>query len=246
MSGSMGSCLEGTLEGTGQYISDLKKEYEDNPEKGDIFFSLTIFDTVFEPWIINQHIKDVDLDVVKRYGPRGYTALYDAIGKTSIAVEENISEDDGVLVVVMSDGKENSSREFDEYTISTFIQEREGRGNWTFVYLGADVNAPQVAKAMGMSANNAAYFSKSKASYSRTAQGVTSTTSSLRDRGGAYSADSFAVAGASTDYRDEDDPNVSVYPNTSVHVPEPAKDPIDLKKYESKGKGASDTLKDIR
>lgn len=220
----MNKCLDGTLEGTGQYIADLQKEYKKNPEKGEILFSLTIFDTVFEPWLIDQPIQDVDLKILQKYQPRGNTALYDAIGLTTMEVEQRLAESDpdgAVLVVVMSDGDENSSRQFNRWSINSFIKEREARGNWTYVYLGANVDAPAVAAAMGMSPGNAAYYSQSKGSNKRVASAMHTTTSSLRSRGGQSVSDSFAVAGMSTDFRDPSDAT-------------PTGDPIDLSKLQSK------------
>ena len=119
-SGSMGSCVTDTIGGFNTYKNELKKD-----KKSKYLLSLTLFDTSYE----NRHIA-VSLDSVpdltlQTYVPGGMTALYDAIGKSVAAVESNGEKYDKVLTVIMTDGEENSSREYRLPMVKELITRKE-------------------------------------------------------------------------------------------------------------------------
>ena len=60
-----------------------------------------------------------------------------------------------ILCVIITDGHENASQEFSLETIKKLISEKEEQGNWTFVYLGADLEA---WSGMGFHAGNVAQY----------------------------------------------------------------------------------------
>src|ERR1700674_3343467 len=74
-SGSMQSVWEETLSGFKKFVDELKGEKE-----VEYLFSLTTFDMLVETPIVAQPIAKVDVDELKNFGPRGSTALYDAVG----------------------------------------------------------------------------------------------------------------------------------------------------------------------
>jgi len=83
------------------------------------------------------------------YRPRGNTPLYDAVGLTIRAVEkENV---DRFLFVIVTDGWENTSREFTREKIVDIITEKEKTDRWTFVYLAAGQDAWAGASSIGIS-----------------------------------------------------------------------------------------------
>ncbi len=74
------------------------------------------------------------------YDPRGSTALYDAIEKTVDMFQQiEVAEDEDVayLLIIISDGDENSSSVSCE-RITSIVQELEAQDNWTFTFIGAD------------------------------------------------------------------------------------------------------------
>lgn len=88
--------------------------------------------------------------------PRGSTALLDAVGQeinmTGIDLS-NIKEEDRpgkVLFVVVTDGEENSSREFHLDKLRDMIRHQRENYNWQFQFVGADEAAWQ-GDALGMS-----------------------------------------------------------------------------------------------
>jgi uncharacterized protein YegL len=151
-SGSMGSCVTDTIGGFNTYKNELKKD-----KKSKYLFSLTLFDTSYENRHVAVPLEAVpDLDVTT-YVPGGMTALYDAIGKASTAVESSGVKYDKVLTVIMTDGQENSSREYRLSMVKELITRKEKEG-WTFVFLGADLSAFAVGDAIGTQHANSVVY----------------------------------------------------------------------------------------
>lgn len=105
--------------------------------------------------------------------PRGGTPLLDAIGRTVAQLDIDwVSErPERAIVMIVTDGQENASREYSKEKIREMITSREASGLWGFVYLGANVDAFAEAGALGMRASNTAGFTSSAAG-TRSAYGV--------------------------------------------------------------------------
>ena len=87
----------------------------------------TEYDTVFSTVCEAVPMREVpDLDH-RAYEPGGMTALYDAIGHTMRITDDFVAANkpDQVLFVIMTDGEENSSREFDRKHIFQMIDESQ-------------------------------------------------------------------------------------------------------------------------
>ena len=65
---------------------------------------------------------------------------------------------DKVVTVIMTDGHENSSREWTLAGIRELIARKEKEGNWTFVFLGATPDAWDVGVGMGVQAGNSVKY----------------------------------------------------------------------------------------
>lgn len=159
-SGSMGSCLSQTLEGVNGYMGTLAKD-----GKVEYLASLTKFDgTPGEPTCrevyLNRAISTVAPLSPANYCPRGSTPMYDAIGQTVGKIDGTAA--DKFLVVIVTDGEENASREWTQDAVKALIAEKEALGNWTFIYLGADQNAWAKAQHLGMSAGNTMSYNSSQ------------------------------------------------------------------------------------
>jgi Mg-chelatase subunit ChlD len=119
---------------------------------GDTRVSLYQFSTLYEPVYENLALADVP---AHRLEPRGNTALLDAIGRTINAVKAQIKVMDTeerpgeVVLVILTDGAENSSREFTLPEVKKLIEKRRAKG-WQVVFLGADQDAITVAAGMGI------------------------------------------------------------------------------------------------
>ncbi len=109
---------------------------------GHMTVTLVLFDTGYTTVHNGVPVAQVpDLDA-RTYQPGGCTALIDAVTRGIIDTERFLSglppqeQPVRVLFVVMTDGEENSSRLYDLNDLRTMVAEREGAGNWEFVYIG--------------------------------------------------------------------------------------------------------------
>ncbi len=183
-SGSMGSCRKATIDAVNKYLLEARQD----AALKEADFSLKIFDSqsideVRSGVIIN--VKDLaEVD----FQPRGGTPLYDAVGR-------GIDDLDGKLVnagsgkailVIVTDGEENSSRRHTHASISELIKARQGVG-WLIVFLGAGLDAARQGIAMGIRA-------ASTASIAMNEQALGATMSSVRGMSSGYAARPLAEA----------------------------------------------------
>ena len=83
------------------------------------------------------------------YNPCGGTPLYDAIGMGIAKINALTTEDDSVLVTIITDGEENCSEEYDLKMIKNLIEKLK-KQNWTFTFIGTDdLDVESIAQNMG-------------------------------------------------------------------------------------------------
>lgn len=71
--------------------------------------------------------------------------MYDAMGKTLNELEGLILEEDKVMATVITDGMENSSREYSGRTIKNLVARLREKG-WALAYIGANQDSIEVAR----------------------------------------------------------------------------------------------------
>lgn len=123
--------------------------------------SLFQFDTEYEKVYENVDVKDVP---EYKLIPRGGTALLDGIGRTINAIGERLDKatekPDNVVIVIITDGEENSSREFTIDKVKELIKHQEDKYSWSFVYIGAQQDAIEVGGSLGISAGSSLTYGK--------------------------------------------------------------------------------------
>lgn len=145
-SGSMEVIRAATISGFNEFKNDQVRE------DGNAFFTLTLFDTEFATVCRAVPVREVpDLDQAN-YAPNGCTSLYDAIGHTMRITDDFVAANkpDQVLFVIMTDGEENSSREYTRDAIFRLIQDRQKLNDYEFIYLGANQDSFAAGRDMGM------------------------------------------------------------------------------------------------
>lgn len=154
-SGSMSGIITDMIGGFNTFIEDQKKE------QGECNLTVALFDDRYELLYDNVDIKKVKPITRAEWSPRGSTALYDAIGKTINDVENRYvkteKRPDKVLVCIVTDGEENSSKEFRIEAIKKLIGEKE-KEKWSFLYLAANQDAFSVGDGFGISRGNTINF----------------------------------------------------------------------------------------
>jgi len=166
-SGSMQSVWQETLSGFNKFVEDLRASAQ--KDGVEYLFSLTAFDTLVETPVASQSIESVDVDILAKHGPRGSTALYDAVGITIQNIAANQHDADKVVVVIVTDGHENSSREWDKDKLHSAIDSRLREGNWSFTYLGTQPETWDDAAAFGVPLGAAARYTPRRADAAYTA-----------------------------------------------------------------------------
>jgi uncharacterized protein YegL len=161
-SGSMSSCLESTISGFNEYVSSLKKNNE-----AEVDFSLTLFNSELDMKFTNRPIHAVESLSTENYRPNGNTALYDAVCESAMRMVKQGTIADKVLFVIMTDGEENSSKNYNLDNLKGIIKLLESTGEVTFVYLGANQDSWKNAKAFGLSMNNVTNYKQNPKSITR-------------------------------------------------------------------------------
>ncbi len=187
-SGSMGVAWAETLNGYSVYVKEMQADQQKDNEV-EYLFSLTTFDTLIDAPYLGEPIANVDPDSLKKYGPRGNTALYDAIGKTLQALDDNKNITfDKAIVVIVTDGQENSSREWSKAALHAAIDERIKRGNWTFTYLGTQPETWDDASSLGVGVGASATYNAQNAgaTYSTMAYASTTMARSIQENSSSF------------------------------------------------------------
>ena len=101
----------------------------------------------------------------KDYVAEGSTALLDAMGESltnlSKIQELQNNKDIQVIVVIITDGMENASKEYRKDSIKKMVSEHQEKDGWKFVFLGANSDAVGEAGSLGIDTNNAVRYKNS-------------------------------------------------------------------------------------
>lgn len=153
-SGSMAAVADDTIGGFNRFLSDQRNT------TGSATITLHQFDDKFETPIAAQNIKTAPELTSKTFVPRGMTALLDAIGRaitdtgTRLSALPENERAEKVVVVIITDGQENASREYNSAKVFEMISHQKDKYNWEFVFLGANQDAINTAVNLGMNARS--------------------------------------------------------------------------------------------
>lgn len=168
-SGSM-SNIAGDMNGG---IAHLLKEQAALP--GKLLVDVTTFDSVIERPFVGAKAEDIPINLII---PRNMTALLDATGTAIAELGEKLAalpEDERpgtVIVVVVTDGIENASKEYSAEQIKELVTKQETEFGWKFVFLGANIDSFGVGGNLG-------YARGSTMNYDASAAGVRGATVSV-------------------------------------------------------------------
>lgn len=158
-SGSMSGLEKVSVDGVNETIQTIKSSYEQLPEQKQLMTFVTFSDKYGKPYRKRFELADispVDSYPPSEYQPGGMTPLYDTMGETLTELEIVATENDIVLVTIITDGYENSSREYDAEKIHALVKRLDEK-DWVFTYIGANQDAILEARKIGI--NNAMNYS---------------------------------------------------------------------------------------
>jgi hypothetical protein len=178
-SGSMESIKQGTIEGFNAFLSQQQQEHEKYPA----LFSLTLFNTRINEVISSEPVVKVPVLDTNNYSPTDGTALLDAIGITVDSIGKRLAslpeaERPGkVIIAIMTDGEENSSRVFNWDQISEKIKHQTEVYKWEFLFLGANQDAIATASKMNIDRGSSLTYFQQDGSARRAMQAASSSVS---------------------------------------------------------------------
>ena len=179
-SGSMASCWDNTITGFNEFVQGQRAA---EAAAGAGYLTLVKFegghvDTVYH----NRPLSEVPVLDKTTYRPAGGTNLLDAIGDTinnvnTVLAGMKKNARPGVIITIMTDGEENQSRRFNNEQIKAMVKAAEA-ADWTFTFLGANIDAFSVGSTFGMSASNSINYST--ANMGATMASVSASTTRMR------------------------------------------------------------------
>lgn len=140
-SGSMAEIRTDAIGGFNTFLEDQKKL------PGDALLTLVLFNNNYDVLYDGVPIELVEPMTEETYVPTGGTALLDAIGKAvnqagvRLAAMDESARPSKVIVVILTDGEENSSREFSKAQISEILAHQKEKYSWEVIFLSSDMNA---------------------------------------------------------------------------------------------------------
>lgn len=147
-SGSMSSKYNETIVAFNEYIRGIREDHS-----VDRVYTVTFNSNATTRLHDGVNVNDVPDLGKDGYNPRGTTPLYDAMGRTLETMVGN-----RMFVVVITDGQENASNEYNRESIKAMIESREAQG-WDFIFLGADFDAWGNARGLGLAQGKTLSFS---------------------------------------------------------------------------------------
>lgn len=158
-SGSMQSIKADTEGGFAAFVEEQRRT------PGACRVTLAQFDNHYEVVYADRPIADVPaLDLQ----PRGSTALLDAMGRliteagAQLAALTEADRPGTVIVAIMTDGHENASREWTHPAIKALVEQQTGQWGWQFLYMGADQDAIEVGRNIGVAPANSVTYGRGK------------------------------------------------------------------------------------
>lgn len=154
-SGSMSGLETDTIGGFNSMIERQKKE------PGEAFISTVLFDDSTDVIYDRVDVKKVEPMTDRQYYVGGCTALLDAVGGAihhignvhKYAREEDRPEK--TLFIITTDGMENASHIYSYGEVKKMVEQKKAKNGWEFIFLGANIDAIDVASHFGIEANRA-------------------------------------------------------------------------------------------
>ncbi|MCX8106712.1 MAG: VWA domain-containing protein [Ignavibacterium album] len=161
-SGSMQSIKSDIIGGFNTFL----KQQKEVPGKATL--TLVQFDTGNPYEVIHNYrpLQEIPELNDRTFVPRGGTPLLDCLGRGINDLSEHINKltndqkPDKVFFIIITDGQENSSREFKKSDIVKLIDEKKNKDNWEFLFLSADLDAIGDARLYGVNQTNVYVFNR--------------------------------------------------------------------------------------
>lgn len=140
-SGSMSAVLNDAIGGFNKFLADQQAL------PGEASMTMVLFDTEYLSPVIDTELHRVNPLNEQTFVPRGMTALHDAMGR---GLTELLARSPAkAIIVVLTDGEENASKEFDAAQVKRLSEQCKEKG-YEIVYLAANQDAIKVGAKLGV------------------------------------------------------------------------------------------------
>jgi hypothetical protein len=140
-SGSMAPLQQEAIGGFNRFL----KEQQELPGKANL--TLVLFDDKYEVPYNSVPLQDVEPLTTETFVPRGMTATYDAVGKAITELE--IKNPERAIIMIITDGGENSSKEYTQPAVAAKVKAAEDRG-WEVIFLAQNLDAKAAGSLLGV------------------------------------------------------------------------------------------------
>ena len=179
-SGSMRGLEADTIGGFNSMIEKQRKE------EGEAYISTVLFDDQTEVIYDRVSVDKVEPMNDRQYNVRGCTALLDAIGGAinhianvhRYARKEDRPEK--TMFIITTDGMENSSRMYTYKMVKKMVEKEKKKYGWEFLFLGANIDAIEVAGRFGIGADRAINYECDSVGVTLNYQAISETISAVR------------------------------------------------------------------
>lgn len=192
-SGSMESCKKATIDGFNEQLQELKKTSDIKTLVSLVKFSSDV-QTVF--W--NKPLEEVDELSNETYSPNGMTAMLDAVGQGVSRLRNDTptdTDDVSFLVIIVSDGAENSSREYTEESVANIITKCKEDKAWTITYMGANQDLSEVSKSLNIPMGNMMLYANSSTGTQLAFNNMSTGVANYRNARSVMTSDQLAASG---------------------------------------------------
>lgn len=163
-SGSMYNSVDDVIGGFQKLIDEQKGE-----KNGECIISLYRFSNTVKKDYIGKPVDEVPK---LTYSPGGCTAMNDGVGTAIDEIGKWLSDMDESerpsknMIVIMTDGKENASKEYAFDIVKEKIKHQEEKYSWTFVYMGTNLQDLKDANRLGIKMRSVSSSRNIAANYS--------------------------------------------------------------------------------
>lgn len=157
-SGSMSGLEQDTIGGFNSLIEKQKKE------PGEAIVSTILFNDDITVIHDRVNINSISKITDKEYHVFGCTALLDAVGNTLTHIkniQNNLDEANKpskTLIIIITDGMENSSQEYSYSKVKGLIDELKEKNNYEFIFMGANIDSEEEASKLGIDKDKAVSY----------------------------------------------------------------------------------------
>lgn len=154
-SGSMRQDWAKTIPGVVEYFDGLKAQTDINYTVSLYAFAqknTAIFEDIELNTVSSDKITEIEANGIS-------TSLYDSLGEILSKMENEVQP---YLIVIFTDGEDNSSKTYKAKAIKALLAKLEAQGNYTFVFMGASADSWAESENIAVPTGNRSLFDRSK------------------------------------------------------------------------------------